>query len=76
MARKKKELPVVESIEILDVAAEGKAITRWKDKVIFVPFTAPGDIVDLQIFRQKKSFAEGSVLKFHKYSDLRTDSFC
>ena len=76
MARKKKELPVVESIEILDVAAEGKAITRWKDKVIFVPFTAPGDIVDLQIFRQKKSFAEGRVLKFHKYSDLRTESFC
>ena len=76
MARKKKELPIVESIEILDVAAEGKAITRWNDKVIFVPFTAPGDIVDLQVYRQKKSFAEGRVLKFHKYSDLRTEPFC
>lgn len=76
MARKKKELPLVEQIEILDVAAEGKAITRWKDKVIFVPFTAPGDIVDLQIYRQKKSFAEGRVMKFHKYSDLRTEPFC
>ena len=76
MARKKKELPLVEQIEILDVAAEGKAITRWKDKVIFVPFTAPGDIVDLQIFRQKKSFAEGRVMKYHKYSDLRTEPFC
>ncbi|MGL4293368.1 MAG: 23S rRNA (uracil(1939)-C(5))-methyltransferase RlmD, partial [Bacteroidales bacterium] len=76
MARKKKELPVVEQIEILDVAAEGKAITRWKDKVIFVPFVAPGDIVDLQVYRQKRSFAEGRVLKFHKYSPLRTESFC
>ncbi|MEG1615422.1 MAG: 23S rRNA (uracil(1939)-C(5))-methyltransferase RlmD [Bacteroidales bacterium] len=76
MARKKKELPVVEQIEILDVAAEGKAITRWKDKVIFVPFTAPGDVVDLQIFRQKKSFAEGRVLAFHTYSPLRTEPFC
>ena len=66
----------MEQIEILDVAAEGKAITRWKDKVIFVPFTAPGDIVDLQIFRQKKSFAEGRVMKYHKYSDLRTEPFC
>ena len=66
----------MEQIEILDVAAEGKAITRWKDKVIFVPFTAPGDIVDLQIYRQKKSFAEGRVMKFHKYSDLRTEPFC
>ena len=66
----------MEQIEILDVAAEGKAITRWKDEVIFVPFTAPGDIVDLQIYRQKKSFAEGRVMKFHKYSDLRTEPFC
>lgn len=76
MARKKKELPVVEQIEILDVASEGKAITRWKDKVIFVPFVAPGDVVDLQIYRQKKSFAEGRVLAFHKYSPLRTEPFC
>ncbi len=76
MARKKKELPVVEQIEITDVAAEGKAITRWKDKVIFVPFAAPGDVVDLQIFRQKKSFAEGRVLAYHTYSPLRTEPFC
>ena len=57
----------MEQIAILYVAAECKAITRWKDKVIFVPFTAPGDIVDLQIFRQKKSFAEGRVMKYQKY---------
>ena len=76
LARKRKELPVVEQIEILDVAAEGKALTRWNDKVIFVPFAAPGDIVDLQVFRQKKSFAEGRILKYHKYSDLRTEPFC
>ncbi|MDO5571907.1 MAG: 23S rRNA (uracil(1939)-C(5))-methyltransferase RlmD [Bacteroidales bacterium] len=76
MARKKKELPIVEQIEILDVAAEGKAITRWNDKVIFVPFAAPGDIVDLQIYRQKKSFAEGRVLKIHKLSPLRQQPFC
>lgn len=76
LARKKKELPIVEQIEILDVAAEGKAITRWKDKVIFVPFVAPGDIVDLQIYRQKRSFAEGRVMKIHKLSPLRTEPFC
>lgn len=66
----------MEQIEILDVAAEGKAITRWKDKVIFVPYVAPGDVVDLQIYRQKRSFAEGRVLKFHKYSPLRAQPFC
>ena len=76
MARKKKELPIVEQIEILDVAAEGKAITRWKDKVVFVPFAAPGDVVDLQVSRQKRNFAEGRIMKFHTYSPLRTEPFC
>jgi 23S rRNA (uracil1939-C5)-methyltransferase len=76
LARKKKELPIVEQIEIVDVAAEGKAIARWNDKVVFVPFVAPGDVVDLQITRQKSSFAEGHAVKFHKYSPLRTEPFC
>ncbi len=76
LARKKKELPIVEQIEIIDVAAEGKAITRWKDKVVFVPFAAPGDVVDLQVSRQKRNFAEGRIMKFHTYSPLRTEPFC
>lgn len=59
MARNKKQLPLLEKVTITDVAAEGKAIARVNDKVIFVPFVAPGDIVDIQITRKKSSFAEG-----------------
>ena len=66
----------MENIEILDVAAEGKAITRWKDKVVFVPFVAPGDVVDLQITRQKSSFAEGHAVRFEKLSPMRVEPFC
>lgn len=76
MARKKKELPVIEQVEIVDVAAEGKAIARVNDLVVFVPFVAPGDIVDLQLYRRKHKYAEGRVLKIHKYSDVRTEPFC
>lgn len=76
MARKKKELPVIEQVEIVDVAAEGKAIARVNDLVVFVPFVAPGDIVDLQLHRRKHKYAEGRVLKIHKYSDVRTEPFC
>ncbi len=76
MARKKKELPVIEQVEIVDVAAEGKAIARVNDLVVFVPFVAPGDIVDLQLYRRKHKYAEGRVLKVHKYSDVRTEPFC
>ena len=76
MSRKKKELPVLEGIEISDVAAEGKALARVNDLVVFVPFVVPGDIVDLKIQRKKHSYAEAVAVKFHKYSEKRTEPFC
>ena len=53
MTKKKKELPVLENITITDVAAEGKALARVNDMVVFVPFCVPGDVVDLQVKRKK-----------------------
>ena len=41
MGRKRRELPVLENVEIIDVAAEGKSIAKVNDLVIFVPFGAP-----------------------------------
>ncbi|WP_283388426.1 23S rRNA (uracil(1939)-C(5))-methyltransferase RlmD [Barnesiella viscericola] len=76
MARKKKELPLLEQIEITGVAAEGKALARVNDLVVFVPFAAPGDIVDLQVTRKKHSYAEARIVKFHTYSPLRVQPFC
>ena len=60
----------------MDVAAEGKAIARVNDKVIFVPFVAPGDVVDIQITRKKNKYAEGRAIFFHSYSDKRIQPFC
>ena len=62
LARKKQPIPPIEEIEITGVAAEGKALCRYNDKVIFVPFAAPGDVVDLQIIRKKHSYAEARIL--------------
>ncbi len=76
MARKKKPLPLLENITITGVAAEGKALARVNDLVIFVPYVVPGDVVDLQVRRKKHSYAEAEAVKFHKYSELRTQPFC
>lgn len=76
MARKKKELPLLENILITDVAAEGKAIAKVDNLVIFVPYVVPGDIVDLQIKRKKHSYAEAEAVKFHKLSDQRVAPIC
>lgn len=66
----------MEQVEIVGVAAEGKAIARVNDLVVFVPFVAPGDIVDIQLYRKKHKYAEGRVVKFHSYSPQRTEPFC
>ena len=76
MARKRKPLPILEQITITDVAAEGKALAKVDNLVIFVPYAVPGDVVDLQIKRKKHSYAEAEVIKFHKYSDKRSKPFC
>lgn len=76
MGRKHKELPLLERITITDVAAEGKALARVDDMVVFVPFVVPGDVVDLQVKRKKHSYAEAVAVKFHEYSPLRAEPFC
>ncbi len=76
MARKKKDFPLLENIEITDVAAEGKALARVNDLVVFVPFVVPGDVVDLKVLRKKHHYAEAVAVKFHKYSELRAKPFC
>ena len=76
MSRKKKVLPVLENVEISAVAAEGKALARVDEMVVFVPYVVPGDVVDLQITRKKHHYAEAVAVKFHRYGSSRTQSFC
>lgn len=76
MARKRKQLPLLEHITITDVAAEGKALARVDGMAVFVPYVVPGDIVDLQVRRKKHSYAEAEAVKFHRYSDERAEPFC
>ena len=76
MTRKKKPLPILEQITITAIAAEGKALARVDDKVVFVPYTVPGDVVDLQIKRKKHSYMEAVAVKIHEYSPLRATPFC
>lgn len=74
MGRGKK--PLLENVEIKKIAAEGKSIAYIDEKILFVPNTVPGDIVDVQVTRKRKSFLEGFVVKTHKLSDLRVQPFC
>lgn len=61
---------------VTDVAAEGKAMGKVDDKVVFVTQAVPGDIVDVQVNKKRRSYYEGFPVKFHHYSDLRVEPFC
>ena len=74
--RKKKALPLLENVTISAVAAEGKALARVDDKVVFVPYVVPGDVVDLQVKKKKNSYMEAVAVKIHDESDLRAKPFC
>lgn len=76
MARKRKEFPILENVTITDVAAEGKALARVNDMVVFVPFVVPGDVVDLKIRKKKHSYCEAEVVRFVKYSETRAVPVC
>ena len=74
--RKKKKLPLLTEVEISAIAAEGKALARVDDRVVFVPYVVPGDVVDLQVKRKKANYMEAVAVKFHRRSPLRAQPFC
>ena len=76
MARKKANYPLIEGLEITTLAAEGKAMGRWQDVVVFVPMTVPGDVVDVQIRTKRRRYMEGYVTRYVKRSPLRVEPFC
>jgi len=69
MSRKKKS-HYFENIEVLDAAAKGKSVAKSPDgRVIFLSNAVPGDIVDIQTGRKRKSFFEGKAVKFVRQED-------
>jgi len=73
---KKKNLPIIENVEITDVAAEGKALARIDGLVCFVANCVPGDIVDLQVTKKKHNFMEARVLRIVQPSAVRCAAKC
>ena len=76
MGRKRKELPVVENVEITGVAAEGKSIARVDDMVVFIPYGAPGDVVNIKLDKKKRSYAEAHIVDLVKPSPDRVTPAC
>ena len=73
---RKKELTLLEKVTITDIGSEGNALARVNNQVVFVPMLVPGDVVDIRVRKRKKKYLEGSVVRFHEYSDDRIKPVC
>ncbi|GEM62784.1 23S rRNA (uracil-5-)-methyltransferase RumA [Sphingobacterium faecium NBRC 15299] len=67
---------VFNDIEIIDIAEEGKGVGKTDELVLFVEKAIPGDVVDVELLRKKKSFGEGRIQTLKKASEHRVEPFC
>ncbi len=69
-------MPLLERVRITDIGAEGNAVARVENQVVFVPMLVPGDVVDIRVKKKRKKYMEGSVIRFHEYSPDRIKPRC
>lgn len=74
--RKKKQPQILENILVEDFAAEGKSLARVDGKVIFIERAVPGDVVDIQLLKNKKDWGEAFPIHFKQYAPQRVNPFC
>lgn len=72
----KRDREILENIYIESVAAEGNSLAYVNGKALFVPMAVPGDVVDVQVTRKRRSHMEGIILKLVKPSPMRLEPFC
>jgi 23S rRNA (uracil1939-C5)-methyltransferase len=73
---KKKKEKIIEGLEITEFAAEGKSIGKHEGKVVFVPFTVPGDIVDVRVGKDRRNHTEATLLTIRQPSPIRIPPVC
>ncbi|OJV27240.1 MAG: 23S rRNA (uracil-5-)-methyltransferase RumA [Bacteroidetes bacterium 37-13] len=68
---------IIETVRITGISAEGFGIGKLDNgKVVFVPYTAPGDLVKVQIAKSKKSFCEANLVEVLENSTERENPVC
>jgi 23S rRNA (uracil1939-C5)-methyltransferase len=76
MGRGRKIKPFIENVTITDIGAEGKAIARVNDVVVFTTHVIPGDVVDVQVTKKRTKYMEARVTRVVTPSPDRVPAFC
>jgi len=73
---KKKPLPLLYGLSVESIGAEGKAIARYENRVIFIPLVIPGDVIDVKISKMRHSYWEGNMTRLVTPSPDRREPVC
>ena len=76
MRRKDKPQIIIENLEIIEAGSEGVSIGKYEDRIVFVPYVVPGDVIDAQVFKRKKSYYEAKAINLHHHSPNRVEPRC
>ena len=77
MGKKVTDKIIFENVTVLDAGAKGVSVAKAPEgQIIFIPYVVPGDVVDVQTFKKRKSYFEGKAIKFHKFSENRIEPVC
>ena len=76
MKRIPAEKKFIQNISVVDIAEEGKGVGKADELVLFIEKAVPGDVVDVELLRKKKNFAEAKIAQLIKPSEHRTEPFC
>jgi tRNA/tmRNA/rRNA uracil-C5-methylase (TrmA/RlmC/RlmD family) len=64
------------NVTIEDLAFGGDGVARVDDLVVFVPFTIPGEVVEVEVLKVKKHFARARLLEVKKAAPERVEPKC
>ena len=65
------------NIKVLDAGAKGKSVAKAPDgRIVFLSDAVPGDVVDIQTFKKRKTYYEGKATHFHHLSEKRSVPEC
>ena len=73
---RKQKNKLIREVEVSGYAAEGRSLAKIDGKVYFIEGAVPGDLVDVLLTKNKKDWAEGKAVLFHRLAENRVEPFC
>ena len=76
MSKRNRTQEIIEGVEVMDVADDGRAVGKMSDLVVFISHAVPGDVVDVRVTKKRKKYVESVPARFTKYSEWRVEPVC